>query len=299
MAHRISAYSWCGAVLTALLSLTVPVISAGGVPMRGINVVAAENFYGNIVTQLGGEKVNVTSILSDPNVDPHEYESSVEDAKALAAADLVIENSGGYDDWMDKLLSASPSSQRVLLKGFDIAPTKLPDNEHVWYNVDNVQAIAQAVTESLKKLDPANAQLFAKNLQTFGGSLARVRQKILLMNEKWHGTPVGLTETIFLYQAKPLGLSVLTPFEFQKAIAEGNDPPADTVVAAEKQVKGRKIKVLISNEQTVSAITTRLQDEAKAAGIPVVPVTETMPSALNYQDWMLSQLTVLERALGK
>ena len=299
MAHRISAYSWCGAVLTALLSLTVPVISAGGVPMRGINVVAAENFYGNIVTQLGGEKVNVTSILSDPDVDPHEYESSVEDAKALAAADLVIENSGGYDDWMDKLLSASPSSQRVLLKGFDIAPTKLPDNEHVWYNVDNVQAIAQAVTESLKKLDPANAQLFAKNLQTFGGSLARVRQKILLMNEKWHGTPVGLTETIFLYQAKPLGLSVLTPFEFQKAIAEGNDPPADTVVAAEKQVKGRKIKVLISNEQTVSAITTRLQDEAKAAGIPVVPVTETMPSALNYQDWMLSQLTVLERALGK
>ena len=299
MAHRISAYSWCGAVLTALLSLTVPVISAGGVPMRGINVVAAENFYGNIVTQLGGEKVNVTSILSDPNVDPHEYESSVEDAKALAAADLVIENSGGYDDWMDKLLSASPSSQRVLLKGFDIAPTKLPDNEHVWYNVDNVQAIAQAVTESLKKLDPANAQLFAKNLQTFGGSLARVRQKILLMNEKWHGTPVGLTETIFLYQAKPLGLSVLTPFEFQKAIAEGNDPPADTVVAAEKQVKGRKIKVLIYNEQTVSAITTRLQDEAKAAGIPVVPVTETMPSTLNYQDWMLSQLTVLERALGK
>ena len=299
MAHRISAYSWCGAVLTALLAFTVPVISAGGVPMRGINVVAAENFYGNIVTQLGGEKVNVTSILSDPNVDPHEYESSVEDAKALAAADLVIENSGGYDDWMDKLLSASPSSARVLLKGFDIAPTKLPDNEHVWYNVDNVQAIAQAVTESLKKLDPANAQLYAKNLQTFGGSLSRVRQKILLMNEKWHGTPVGLTETIFLYQAKPLGLSVLTPFEFQKAIAEGNDPPADTVVAAENQVKGRKIKVLIVNEQTVSAVTTRLQDEARTAGIPVVPVTETMPSASNYQDWMLSQLTVLERALGK
>jgi zinc/manganese transport system substrate-binding protein len=262
-------------------------------------VVAAENFYGSVAKQIGGEKVNVTSILSDPNVDPHEYESSVEDARALAAADLVVENSGGYDDWMDKLLSASPSSKRVLLKGFDIAPTKLPDNEHIWYNVDNVQAVAQALTESLKKMDPADASLFTKNLQTFGASLARVRDKIMQMNGKWHGTPVGLTETIFLYQSNPLGLSVLTPFEFQKAIAEGNDPPADTVVAAENQVKGKKIKALIYNEQTASPITSRLQDEAKAAGIPIVPVTETMPSAVNYQDWMLSQLTALDRALGK
>jgi len=285
-------------IVAALACLCVPVLSAGGAP-RGINVVAAENFYGNIVAQLGGEKVNVTSILSDPNVDPHEYESSVDDARALAAADLVIENGGGYDDWMDKLLSASPNARRVLLKGFDLAPTKLPDNEHVWYDVDNVQAIAQSVTESLKKLDPANAPLFAKNLQAFGGSIEKVRQKIRQMNGKWHGTPVGLTETIFLYQAKPLGLSVLTPFEFQKAIAEGNDPPADTVVAAESQVKGKKIKVLIYNEQTVSAITTKLQDEAKAAGIPVVPVTETTPSAVNYQDWIMSQLMVLDRALGK
>ena len=232
-------------------------------------------------------------------MDPHEYESSVDDAKAIAAADLVIENSGGYDDWMDKLLSASPNARRVLLKGFDLAPMKLPDNEHVWYDVDNVQAVARSVTESLKKLDPANAALFAKNLRAFEESLEKVRQKIRQMNGRWHGTPVGLTETIFLYQAKPLGLSVLTPFEFQKAIAEGNDPPADTVVAAESQVKGKKIRVLIYNEQTVSAVTTKLQDEAKAAGIPVVPVTETMPSAVNYQDWMLSQLTVLDQALGK
>jgi zinc/manganese transport system substrate-binding protein len=200
---------------------------------------------------------------------------------------------------MDKLLSASPSSRRVLLKGFDTAPHKLPDNEHVWYNVDNVLAIARAVTAGLKKLDPSNTSFFATNLQTFSESLSHVRQRLVQLRGKWNGTPVGLTETIFLYQAEPLGLKVLTPFEFQKAIAEGNDPPADTVVAAENQVKGRKIKVLIYNEQTVSPITTKLQEEAKSAGIPVVPVTETMPSALNYQDWMLSQLAVLERALEK
>jgi zinc/manganese transport system substrate-binding protein len=298
MRHRTSSYSRAAGILAALFALSIPAASAGAAPAK-VNVVAAENFYGNIASQLGGDRVKVTSILSDPNVDPHEYESNVEDAKAIAIADLVIENSGGYDDWMDKLLSAGTSAKRVLLKGYDIAPTKLPDNEHVWYNVDNVQAIAAAVTDSLKKIDPADAALFTKNLQTFGRSLGGIREKIAQLNARWNGTPVGLTETIFLYQANPLGLSVLTPFEFQKAIAEGNDPPADTVVAAESQVKGKKVKVLIYNEQTVSPITTRLQDEAKAAGIPVVPVTETMPSALNYQNWMLSQLAVLERALGK
>lgn len=284
--------------MTALVAIIFPIALASAAP-TGIKVVAAENFYGNIVTQLGGGKVDVTSILSDPNVDPHEYESSVDDAKALAVADLVVENGGGYDDWMDKLLSASPNAKRVLLRGFEIAPTKLPDNEHVWYNVDNVHTIAQAVTDGLSRLDPSDTTIFAKNLQTFRDSLARVRQKIAQMKQRHNGTPVGLTETIFLYQAVPLGLSVLTPFEFQKAVAEGNDPPADTVVVAENQVKGKKIKALIYNEQTISPVTTKLQDEAKAAGIPVVPVTETMPSALSYQDWMLAQLTALDQALGR
>ena len=146
---------------------------------------------------------------------------------------------------------------------------------------------------------PCGRGTLHQNLRSFSQSLGRIRQKIAELKARWNGTPVGLTETIFLYQATPLGLSVLTPFEFQKAIAEGNDPPADTVVTAESQVKRKKIKVLIYNEQTVSPITTRLQDEAKAAGIPVVPVTETMPSALNYQNWMLSQLAALERALVK
>jgi zinc/manganese transport system substrate-binding protein len=285
-------------LLIASIAISVPAVAARAAP-AAIKVVAAENFYGSIAAQLAGDRAVVTSILSDPNIDPHEYESSVSDAKAVAAADCVIENGGGYDDWMDKLLSVSSRGQRVLLKAFDIAPNKLKDNEHVWYDVDDVQAIAQSLTESFKKLDPGNAAVYAANFQVFVASLSPVRQKVAQIRDKWKGTPVGLTETIFLYQSGPLGLIVLTPLEFQKAIAEGNDPPADTVVATENQVKGKKIKVLIYNEQTVSPITTKLQEEAKSAGIPVVPVTETMPSALNYQDWMLSQLTVLERALEK
>lgn len=288
-------------VLTTALALmsVASVPAAAQTPGKVITVVAAENFYGNIAEQLGGERVHVTSILSNPNVDPHEYEASVNDAKAVAGADLAIENGGGYDDWMDKLLSGSPSGRRVVVKAFDIAGSKLPDNEHVWYDIDNVQGIAQSVTGALKKLAPAEAALFERNLQDFQQSLVKVRRKMADIKAKWNGTPIGLTETIFLYQTKPLGLVVLTPLEFQKAIAEGNDPPADTAVVAENQVKGKKIKVLVYNEQTISPITSKLQEEAKSAGIPLVPVTETMPSGVNYQDWMLSQLTTLAQALGK
>jgi len=295
MRHRL----WGGAAVAALallfLVFSVSTAAADGT----LNVVAAENFYGDIAQQIGGARVRVTSILSDPNVDPHEYESSVADAKAVADADLIIENGGGYDDWMDKLLSASPKSGRTVLIGFDIAPTKLPDNEHVWYSIDNGEAIAAAISETFNRLVPSASAEFARNLATFRQSLAGLRGQIARIKARWPRAPVGLTETIFLYQTGPLGLTVLTPIEFQKAIAEGNDPPADAVVTAESQVKGKKIRVLIYNEQTVSPITTRLLDEARAAGIPVVPVTETMPSALNYQRWMASQLAVLEQSLGR
>ena len=264
-----------------------------------INVVAAENFYGDIVKQLGGSHVSVKSILSDPNVDPHEYESNVQTGIAVSKAQFVIENSGGYDGWMDKLLSASPNSNRVVLKGFDIAQVKLPDNEHVWYSIVNVQTIAQAITAALKKLDAADAATFDSNLQTFKQSLVPVQHKIDEIKAKYAGTPVGLTETIYLYQAGPLGLNVLTPFAFQKAMAEGNDPPADSVVTAENQISKHQIKVLIYNEQTVTPSTTKLENDARAQHIPIVPVTETMPPGKTYQTWMLGQLKTLEQDLGK
>ncbi len=132
-----------------------------------INVVAAENFYGNIVKQIGGSHVSVTSILSDPNVDPHEYQSNVQTGLKVSQANLVIENGNGYDDWMDKILAGSPNSSRLLLVGYTAATTHLPENEHVWYSFSNVAAIAQAITDDLKKLDPADASTFESNLQAF------------------------------------------------------------------------------------------------------------------------------------
>ena len=263
-----------------------------------INVVAAENFYGDLVKQLGSSHVSVTSILSDPNVDPHEYESNVQTALAVNKAQLVIENGLGYDTWMDKLLSASPNSSRVVLVAGDIADYKLPDNPHVWYGLDNMPAIAQAITGALKKLDSADASSFDSNLATFKQSLVPLEQEMSAIHSKYAGTPVALTETIYLYQSIPEGLNVLTPFEFEKAIAEGNDPPADTVVTTNDQITKKQVKILIYNVQTVTPITTNLQNEAKSLNIPIVPVSETMPPGKTYQAWMMDQLNNLQQALA-
>ena len=262
-----------------------------------INVVAAENFYGDVVKQLGGSHVAVTSILSNPNVDPHEYESNVQTAVAVSKAQLVVENGAGYDTWMDKLLSASPNSSRIVLVSADIAGHKLPDNPHVWYGIDNMPTIAQAITGALKKLDAADAATFDKNLATFKQSLVPLEQKISDINKKYKGIPVALTETIYLYQTIPEGLDVLTPFEFQKANAEGTDPPANTVVETNTQVTRKEVKVLIYNVQTVTPITTNLQNEAQNLNIPIVPVSETMPPGKTYQTWMIDQLNTLQQAL--
>ena len=288
-------------VLTFLFSACATPPSAAAtapIPSGGIRVVAAENFYGDMVQQLGGEHVSVTSILSDPNIDPHEYESSVQNGLAVTKAQLVIENGDDYDTWMDKLLSASPNPQRTVLVASDIADHKLTDNPHVWYGIDNVQTIAKAITAALVKLDPTNQASYAAKLTTFQQSLAPLQQKMDAIKTKYAGTPVGLTETIFLYQSNPMGLKVLTPFDFEKAIAEGNDPPADSVVTTNDQVTQRQIKVLIYNEQTVTPVTTHLQNEAQQANIPIVPVTETMPVGKTYQQWMLDQLNALQQALG-
>ena len=299
--RRASAWFFISVLLIpvlCLLSACSSVSSASIGASHTIQVVAAENFYGDIVKQLGGSHVSVTSILSDPNVDPHEYQSNVQTGITVSKADLVIENGGGYDDWMDKILSAAPNSNRLLLKGFEIAPTRLPENEHVWYSFDNVATIAQMITGDLKKLDGADAAAFDNNLQAFKQSLQPLQQKIAAIKAKYNGTPIGLTETIYLYQTKLEGLNVLTPFEFEKAIAEGNDPPADAVITATDQINKRQIKALIYNQQTITVVTTNLKNLALAKNIPLVPVTETMPPTKTYQTWMMDQLNALQTALG-
>jgi zinc/manganese transport system substrate-binding protein len=271
--------------------------SARGDGNAKIEVVAAENFYGDLANQLGGDHVHVVSIMSDPNVDPHEYEADPKDAIAVARANIVIQNGSDYDNWMPQLLGASPNPSRVVLTGADLSRDLLKENPHVWYSLKNIQDIATAITKSYESLDAADAPEFEHNLKTFDDSLRPVEDEMESIHHDFNGTPVGLTETIFLYQTTPMELNVLTPWEFQHAIAEGNDPPVQSIATANQQVTNHQIKVLIYNVQTITPITTHLQQEAKDANIPIVGVSETMPQNASYQSWMLSQLQTLHSAL--
>jgi zinc/manganese transport system substrate-binding protein len=283
--------------LTACSAAAAPYAAARS-PAAAISVVAAENFYGDIARQLGAGHVSVVSILSDPNIDPHEYEPSVQNGVAISQAQLVIKNGADYDTWMDKLLAASPNPNRTVLVAADLAVDKLPDNPHFWYSLDNMHALASAITAAFDKIDPANQADFTAALATFQQSLSPLQQKISELKSRYAGTPVGLTETIALYQTGPIGLNVLTPFAFEKAVAEGNDPPADSVVTANNQIAQHLIKVLIYNQQTVTPLTTNLEAAAKMDNLPVVAITETMPLGKTYQAWMLDQLDALQQALG-
>jgi zinc/manganese transport system substrate-binding protein len=294
------------AVLVVLCELFYVFIKFGsspqkpnGIQQNTIRIVAAEDFYGNIAQQLAGDDVSVTSILSDPNVDPHEYESSVQDGVAITNANIVIENGLEYDTWIDKLLSASPNPSRILITAGDVASNPLPENPHVWYGIDNIASIARVITNSLEKVDPADTASYEANLTAFNNSLTPITDKMAQIKTDYAGTPVGLTETIYLYQTQPMGLDVLTPFDFEKAVAEGNDPSAQSVNITDNQVRGKQIKVLIYNSQTVTPITSNLQTAAQQNNIPVVPVSETMPPSDTYQAWMLSELNTLQKALAQ
>jgi len=262
-----------------------------------ISIVAAENFYGDIAKQLGGNRVSVKSILSDPNIDPHEYETNVQDAIAVSDANIVVKNGLGYDTWMDKLLSASPNPDRIVLTAGNIAPHLLAENPHVWYGIENIQAIAQSITDSMKKIDPTDSAIFDDNLSTFLNSLKPLLQKIADIKTKYNGIPIGLTETLYLYQTQLMGLNVLTPYEFEKAISAGNDPPADSIQITNDQISKKQVKVLIYNSQKVTPVTTNLLNAAKALNIPQIYVTETMPKNKTYQTWMMDQLNSLLNSL--
>ncbi len=280
--------------LSACGSDAAPAAASQTVP-----VVAAENFYGDLVSQVGGSRVSVASILSDPSVDPHTYESNVDNAKAIAKARLVVENGAGYDSFMDKLMSASSHSDRLTIAVAQLVGAKDGDNPHLWYRPDVMPALAKAVADHLTQADPAGQAEYASRLQQFDTSLQPLRQRIDGFKAKYSGTKVLPTEPVFDYMAIALSLDVVDKEgAFQRAVEEGNDPPAEAVARFRQQLASHTIKALIYNSQTVTPITTDMQSVAKQNGVPVVGISETEPPGKTYQQWMLDQLTQLEQALG-
>ncbi|HLG68355.1 MAG TPA: zinc ABC transporter substrate-binding protein [Acidimicrobiales bacterium] len=269
-------------------------------PSGKLQIVAGENFWGNIAAQIGGPHVAVTSILSDPNADPHLYESSAANALAVAEAGLVIRNGAGYDDWLSQLLgSTSHAGRRVVTVSRVLDMTGTGVNPHFWYDIPEIPRVARAVETALAELAPAHAKAFAGNLVVFDRSLGPLEAVIAEIRQRYPGYPVAYTERVPGYLLRAAGLHDETPLGFATAVEDGNDPSPEASLAMDSLVTGHKIKVLLYNAQTVSAVTQHVENLARTAGVPVVAVTETMPpSDATYQAWQLGQARALLRALG-
>jgi zinc/manganese transport system substrate-binding protein len=286
------------ATLACLALLAAACGGSSSARSGAINVVAGESFWGSIATQLGGQKVNVQSVVTDPNADPHEYETSTNDARAFADANLVILNGAGYDDWGKKLLDANPNAQRQVLDVAQLLGRKVGDNPHFWYQPDFVVKVADALTAQYRSIDPADSSYFDQRRADFGVELKPYQGKIASIEQRFGGTAIGSTESIFVYMANALGLNLTTPAAFMDAVSQGTDPPVSSVAAFHDQIAANEIKVLVYNLQTATSVTTNLVQLAASHHIPSVGMSETQPANATFEDWQLAQLDKLESALA-
>jgi zinc/manganese transport system substrate-binding protein len=270
--------------------------SVGG---GGLHVVAAENFWGSIATQIAGTKAKVQSVIVNPAQDPHSYEPTAAAARALATAKLAIVNGVGYDPWAPKLLAANPVAGRVVLDVGGLFGLHEGDNPHRWYDPANVAAVANAIAQDLIKLDPRDAAYFRAQLARFNAhGLAAYHALIATIRSRYTGVPVGASESIFALQAPALGLSLITPYDFMKSISEGTDPTAQDVATTERQITAGQIKVWIYNSQNATPEIQHLGALARARGIPIATVTETLsPASDSFEQWQVGQLQGIENAL--
>ena len=264
-----------------------------------IEIVAAENFWGSLISQLGGTHVHVVSIVSDPNADPHEYESNATNAREVANASYVIENGAGYDTWMEKLLSAGGNPDRKILNVANMLGKKDGSNPHFWYYPDYVNQVISKMETDLISVDPLNANYYRSQYAQLQTELKPYQDRVASISKQFGGTKIASTESIFVYPAQSLGLTLVSPTEFMNAIDEGNDPSAQSVISFESLLKNNQVKVLIYNEQTVTPITLTMKKLAGDANIPIVGITETIqPPDTSFQDWMTAELINLQNALN-
>jgi zinc/manganese transport system substrate-binding protein len=264
-----------------------------------LRVVAAENFWGSIATQLGGSKVDVQSIITNPDTDPHDYDPSAADARTIANANVVIENGIGYDPWVSKLLAADHVSDQHVINVGTLVGVADGGNPHRWYNPTDVHTVIAAMTAAYGAADPDNAAYFATQQRNYEATgLAQYNSIISQITTTYGGTPVGASESIFAMIAPALGLNLITPPTFLRAISEGTDPTSADKQTIDNQIKTHAIKVYVYNSQNATPDVQAQVDEAKAAGIPVTTITETLsPASATFQDWQVAQLTSLQTAL--
>ena len=263
-----------------------------------IHVVAAENFYGDIAKQIGGPTVKVTSILSNPDTDPHLFEASPSVARSLSGAQIVIYSGIDYDPWMADLLSASKAPDRKSIVVADLIGKKSGDNPHIWYDPATMVALAQAMKDALVAADPANKAEYEKRLTAFEGSLKPIQDKIGELKKRSAGVPATATEPVFGYMFEALGMDVRNE-PFQLAVMNDTEPSPSQIAAFEDDLKTGKVKLLVYNSQASDPLADRMLKLAKASNIPVVGATETEPPGSTYQKWMMGELVAVDKALPK
>jgi zinc/manganese transport system substrate-binding protein len=284
------------AFMAALLSACGSSPKAAG----KLDVVAAENVYGDIGSQIGGPHVAVTSLLTSPSADPHLFEPGTSSALAVAGAKVVLQNGLGYDAFMTKLEDSSPSKSRRVVTMADVLGIHGKDaNPHLWYDLPRLDRIARAISGAFVRADPSHAAAYRGGLKHFERSLAGLRREVAAIRTRFHGTPVAYTEPVPGYLVAAAGLRNLAPDSFTRPIEEGTEPSPSAVAAMNELVTQHRVRVLLYNAQAVSPITARLQAAARKAGIPVVPVTETLAPQRTFQQWQLAQARALAAALAR
>jgi zinc/manganese transport system substrate-binding protein len=266
-----------------------------------ITVVAAENFWGSIARQIGGDHASVTSIITNPDTDPHSYEATPADARTIAGAQYVIVNGVGYDPWAPKLLDASQNPKRTVLTVGQLVGIADGGNPHRWYSPGNVHQVIEQIASDYAKIDPADASYFQQQKQTFETQgLSQYSKLISDIKGKYAGTAIGASESIVTPLAEGLGLKMLTPESFLDALSEGSDPTAADKATIDNQIKTKQIKIYVYNSQNSTPDVQAQVNEAQAAGIPVTTVTETLaPANDSFQDWQVKELQGIEQALAK
>ena len=265
-----------------------------------INAIGAENEYANVLSQIGGRYVHVSSILNNPNTDPHTFEASPQVAQEVSGAQLIVQNGVGYDTFMNKIESASPDPKRkvIIVQNLLGLPDDTP-NPHLWYSPKTMPAAARAMAADLSALLPAHKAFFQANLVKFDKSLTPWLNAIAAFKARYPNTPVATTEPVADYMLQAAGTDNLTPFTFQADIMNGVDPSPEDIALENGFFTQHKVKVFCYNQQVVDSLTTSIRQTALKAGVPVVGVYETMPTpGYDYQSWMLAEVNALQKAVA-
>jgi zinc/manganese transport system substrate-binding protein len=291
-------------VLGALLAALVAVTGCGGAGAAAgaggkLNVVAAEDFWGSIAEQVGGDRVAVTDIITNPAADPHDYEPTGDDARALASSQVSIVNGIGYDEWASKLLAANPDDSRVEVEVGGVLGLKAGDNPHQWYSPTSVHEVVAAMVRAFEEADPGHDSYYEAGAAKFETqALARYHHLIVRIRSRFGGTRVGASESIFEPLAPALGLDLITPRGFLDAVAEGTEPSPSDKATADNQIAARAIGLWVYNSQNATPDVKRLNEAAEAGGIPIATVTETLtPEGASFQAWMVRELEGIQTAL--